>query len=504
MRYDVIKKFHESITFQIFTVFTVLICSVSASFSSLSVFYHKKELMANLQENGESLTASLAYSCRIGVFTENIGFLRAPLEGAFQKDDVVEVSVFNNVGKLLLQKNGNIKGVGKGRPVDPPSLIVADFSKESLITSPVRCRDDNDQILFWSPVMPDSDFGGMTPLLEGSINRPGKDLPLGFIRVTLSKALVKNQLTAILWNEFFICFCFLLFGTLITYFLARRITWPLKRLAQGVIISGKEGKLQELPVETGNEIGKLTVAFNQMFVSLKAHLAREIEYAKALTHARNLAVLGTTAGKVTHEVGNLVNNIGLAVLLLKKEVLSDRGRSALEILQKESDRIQEFTRNFLQFAKKPALHLEKKTIEALLADLKMVHQSSPALKNIRIDLDCAGPLPPILADHRLLYQAMNNLVKNSIEAIGDSGGSITIHAGTENDSLILSVADTGAGMTDETRARLFEPFFTTKGRNGSGLGMTITQSIVDAHNGRIECHSEAGRGTKFIIQLPLR
>jgi signal transduction histidine kinase len=415
----------------------------------------------------------------------------------------MEVSVFNNLGKLLLQKRGNNAGAGQERSVGPSLLTVEGFSHESQITCSVRCRDDDDWIMFWAPVMPDSDFGVMTPLLEGSNNWQRADLPLGFIRVTMSKALVKNQLAAILLKEFYIFLCFLLVGVLSTYFLARRITWPLKRLAQGVIISGEEGRLQELPVETGNEIGKLTVAFNQMFVSLKAHLAREIEYARALTHARNLAVLGTTAGKVTHEVGNLVNNIGLAVLLLKKEVLSDRGRSALEILQKESDRIHEFTRNFLQFAKKPALHLEKKSLEALLADLKMVHQSSPVLKNIHIELESPGLLPPVLADHRLLYQAMNNLVKNGLEAIGTAVGRITIRAGVENNTLMLSVTDTGAGMTDETRARLFEPFFTTKGRSGTGLGMAITQSIIEAHNGRIECRSEEGKGTEFIIHLPL-
>jgi len=504
MRCDLIKRFQESITVQIFTVFTLLIFSVSASFSCLSVYYHQKELMTNLRENGESLTTSLAYSCRIGVFSENIGFLRAPIEGAFQKDDVMEVSVFNNAGKLLLQKYGKIEASAKGRSVDPPSLIPKDFAHESQITGSVICRDDKHRIMFWAPVMPDSDFGVMTPLLEGSNYRQRQDIPLGFIRVTMSKSLVKNQLAAILWKDFFIFLCFLLVGTLITYFLARRITWPLKRLAQGVILSGKEVRLQELPVETGNEIGKLTVAFNQMFVSLKAHLAREIDYARALVHARNLAVLGTAAGKVTHEVGNLVNNIGLAVLLLKKEVLSDRGRSALEILQKEADRIHEFTRNFLQFAKKPDLHLETRPLETLLEDLRVVHQSLPALKNIRIDLDCPGPLPPVLADHRLLYQAMNNLVKNGIEAIGEKEGGITIRTVAENDLLMISVADTGAGMTDETRARLFEPFFTTKGRGGTGLGMIITRSIVEAHNGKIECRSEEGRGTEFIIHLPLR
>lgn len=498
------KKFIESITVQIFTVFSLLMFSISASFSGLIAYYQKKALLANLIENGELLSASLACSCRIGVFTETIGFLRAPVEGAFKQNDVMEVSVFNQKGKLLLQQFGKDKDAGHVPPVDLPAGIPEIFSHETQIASTVRIQDDNDRIIFWSLVVPDSDFGVTIPLWEGSIKGQPEKTILGFIRITMKKTLLKKQLAAIMVKVFLICVCFLLLGTLITFFLARRITRPLKRLTQGVIRSEMEGRLQTLPVESGNEIGNLAVAFNRMVASLKGHLQREIDTARELAHARNLAVLGTTAGKVTHEVGNLINNIGMAILLLKKERLSARGQNALEILHKESDRVQQFTRNFLQFAKKPELHLEKRLPQALLADLKAVHQSSAAQRNIHIELDCLGTLPPVLADHRLLYQAMNNLVKNSLEAIGEKGGRIAILASAQNGTLIFSVVDTGAGMTDETRAKLFEPFFTTKDKSGTGLGMSITQSIVEAHGGRIECRSEEGRGTEFVIHIPLR
>ncbi|MFH0729422.1 MAG: HAMP domain-containing sensor histidine kinase [Pseudomonadota bacterium] len=504
MRFDLKKIFQESITVQIFTVFTLLIFSISASFSTLAAYNQQKTLLGNLQENGELLTTSLAFGCRIGVFTENIGFLSAPIEGVLQQDDVMEVSIFNNKGKLLLQKFGADQDTGRGRATVPPSLIPEDFFRESRMTSSIKCQDHNDCILFWAPVMPGSDFSVTTPFFEESNRLQPEKTPLGFIRICISKASVKKQLTTILLKDFFVCLCFLLLGTFITYFLATRITRPLKRLTRGVSISGEEGLLQKLPVESGNEIGKLTVAFNRMFVSLKAHLKREIDHARELTHARNLAVLGTAAGKVTHEVGNLINNIGLAILLLKKEALSERGRNALEVLHRESDRVRQFTRNFLQFAKKIDLYPEKKSLNAILEDLKEVHQLSAAQRNIQIEVDYSEATQPVFADHRLLYQALNNLVKNSIEAIDGEGGRITIRANAQHETLILSVADTGVGMTDDTRMKIFEPFFTTKGKGGTGLGMTITHSIVEAHGGRIECRSEEGKGTEFVIHMPLR
>lgn len=504
MRFNFKRIFQESITVQIFTVFTLLIFSISAAFSTLAAYYQQKALLANLQENGELLITSLAFGCRIGVFTENIGFLRAPIEGVFQQEDVTEVCIFNNKGKLLLQKFRGNSGAGQGQTAEPSSLIPDDFFHETQDTTAVRCQDDNNRIMFWSPVMPDTDFGITTPHLEGLNHWLPESPPLGFIRITIGKASLKKQLRAILLQDFFICLCFLILGTFITYFLATRITQPLKRLTQRVSISGEEGLLQKLPVESGNEIGKLTVAFNRMFVSLKAHLKREIEHARELTHARNLAVLGTAAGKVTHEVGNLINNIGLAILLLKKETLGDRGRKALEVLHKESDRVQQFTRNFLQFAKKIELYPEKKILNSILEDVREVHQLSAAQRNIRIELDYTEAKQPVFADHRLLYQAINNLVKNSVEAIQGEGGTITIRANAQHDTLILTVADTGAGMTDETRTKMFEPFFTTKGKGGTGLGMTITNSIIEAHGGWIECRSEEGKGTEFILHIPLR
>jgi signal transduction histidine kinase len=257
-------------------------------------------------------------------------------------------------------------------------------------------------------------------------------------------------------------------------------------------------------VQSIDEIGDLAGEFNHMLVSLEGHIQREIDHAKELTHARNLAVMGITAGKVTHEIGNLLNNIGMTLLILKTETLSARGQNALEILNRESDRIQQFTRNFLQFAKKPELHLERRFIDSIMGDVRGVYQIPASARGIRIELDHAGITEPLTVDHRLLYQVLNNLVKNSLEAIGEEGGCITIRASVENNTLILSVADTGAGMSEETRERLFEPFFTTKGKAGNGLGMAITHSIIHAHGGRIDCRSEPGKGTEFIIRIPLR
>jgi signal transduction histidine kinase len=252
-----------------------------------------------------------------------------------------------------------------------------------------------------------------------------------------------------------------------------------------------------------DEIGDLGLAFNKMTDSLKKFISREVEIARELAHARNLAVLGSTSSKVTHEVGNLLNNVGLTLSTLKSEALSQKGEKTLEILEQESLRVREFINNFLQFAKKPELRLGKISIDAIIREILFVHQPEAEKRGIHLDFNWPSDVPPINADARLIYQVINNLLKNSLEAMADPG-KIRIEGTVEGEQLLITIEDTGPGIGPDILEQVFDPFFTTKGKRGTGLGLAIVRTILEAHRGTIECRSELGKGTSFILRLPLQ
>jgi len=282
----------------------------------------------------------------------------------------------------------------------------------------------------------------------------------------------------------------------------RRLLEPIRRLHDQVRVIGDGDLDQKVCIASEDEIGDLGKAFNEMTDSLKAYIQREVETARALAHAQNLAVLGTASSKVTHEVGNFLNNTDMVLAGLKNESLSPRGEKILRILDKESGRVKNFIQRFLQFARRPDLEMQKRPLGPILRDVFDVYQSEAADRGVQIELNWPETLPPVNVDPGMMGQVFLNLIKNSMDAINGEGH-ITITGKAGEGALVIAVADSGAGMDEAVRARVFEPFYTTKGLGGTGLGMPIVKTIVEAHQGTIDCFSSPGEGTTFVIRLPL-
>lgn len=261
----------------------------------------------------------------------------------------------------------------------------------------------------------------------------------------------------------------------------------------------------KISLTTDDEVADLGRAFNEMVDSLQKHIIREVEHAKQLVHAKNLAELGTTASKVTHEVGNLLNNIGLTVMALNTESMTPRGQKALEMLKNDSERIRKFIEDFLRFAKKPELHLRPMPLNPLIREVMAAYEAQMQLANVHAEIDWPQDIPPVPVDAQRIYQVFSNLVKNSIQAMQETGGVIRISATLEEpEYLQICLADTGPGIDARIAGQIFQPFFTTKGKQGTGLGLAIVKSVIEAHRGTISCQSRPGEGAQFIIQLPLR
>jgi len=149
----------------------------------------------------------------------------------------------------------------------------------------------------------------------------------------------------------------------------KRFLAPIHTLHRQVQNIGRGNLDQKVSVDSHDEIGDLGLAFNAMTDSLEEYIRREVEAAKELAHAKNLAVLGTTSSKVTHEVGNLLNNIGTALTVLQGETIGPKGAGTLAILAQESDRVKTFIHNFLQFAKNPTCTCNRPPLTASLKKL---------------------------------------------------------------------------------------------------------------------------------------
>ena len=240
-----------------------------------------------------------------------------------------------------------------------------------------------------------------------------------------------------------------------------------------------------------------------MGYSLAQHIQRQIDTTRELAHAKNLAELGAASSKIAHEVGNLLNNMELVISTLNSESLSNHGKKRLEILEKDAYRVKMFISDFLQFARDPALRMQKMSMDLIIKEVLTSHAAQAEGCGICLELDWPCALPPITMDRQMIYQAFTNLLKNSLEAIGKCG-TVKISGQATDQDIIVIIEDTGPGIEPADLEKLFKPFFTTKGNKGTGLGLSIVKGIVQAHGGAISCYSTLGKGARFSVTFPIK
>jgi PAS domain S-box-containing protein len=226
-----------------------------------------------------------------------------------------------------------------------------------------------------------------------------------------------------------------------------------------------------------------------------------------LRRAENLASLTTLAAGVAHEIKNPLGSISIHIQLIQKAVKKfppDR-RNILDkylgVVNEEIDRLNHIVVDFL-FAVRPMnIDVREGNINALIQDLVDFVRFELDAARIEPRLDLAGDLPPIEFDERYMKQALLNLIKNSMAAMKD-GGVLSVKTGAAESEVYIHITDTGVGIPEENLAKIFEPYFTTK-ESGSGLGLTLVFKIIKEHHGEITVDSKEGKGTDFLITLPL-
>jgi two-component system sensor histidine kinase HydH len=219
------------------------------------------------------------------------------------------------------------------------------------------------------------------------------------------------------------------------------------------------------------------------------------------------AELAELAGGFIHEIKNHLSTLGLNLQLLAEDFQNpetQRERRALERVQRlqgECQHLVNVSNDFLRFARVKDLDLRPEQLADVVGEL--LDFFAPTARQANIEINCFFPadLPLVSLDREMFKQALLNLALNAQQAM-PQGGSLTIQAEPDGACVCLSLIDSGQGMNGEVLAKVFKPFFSTR-PGGSGLGLPTTRKIIEAHGGRIEVQSEIGRGTKFMIWLPM-
>jgi signal transduction histidine kinase len=231
---------------------------------------------------------------------------------------------------------------------------------------------------------------------------------------------------------------------------------------------------------------------------------------EALRRRDRLAAMGELASTVAHEVRNPLNAVAMTAQRLKREFLAappadDAERAELEelvsVMTSETQRIDRIVQQFLEYARPPRLAPEPVDLGALVGDVAGRARSLAEARGVRLDAG-ASDAGTAVVDPAQLRQALDNLVRNAVEATPE-GGRVSLDARREGGGHVVEVRDTGRGIEPDQLPRIFDLYFTTKA-DGTGVGLAVTQQIVTAHGGTIEVDSRPGAGTTMTVRLPGR
>lgn len=271
--------------------------------------------------------------------------------------------------------------------------------------------------------------------------------------------------------------------------------------------------LSEITMEMPNgvkqifDITKTPLLDNQMApygtVIVFEDITEKITMQQQLLTSEKLASIGLLSAGVAHEINTPLTGISSYVQILQKKLSTSSHSEVLEKIEAQTDRVAKIVKNLLNFARNPSESAFQKV--DLSENLKeIISLIDYKLKNMNIDLHLdIHPVKPIWAQGERIQQVFINIILNAMDAMPD-GGKLKIHLDQTDNFAVVAIEDTGTGIKSQHLPHIFDPFFTTKGiGKGTGLGLSISYAIIKEHEGRITVESESGKGSRFVISIPI-
>ncbi len=227
--------------------------------------------------------------------------------------------------------------------------------------------------------------------------------------------------------------------------------------------------------------------------------------AEQLRHTEKMVALGELVAGVAHEINNPLTGISAFAQLLLEEHLEGDQRESVQLIKQESDRAKTVIRDLLIFARKTESVTAPFDLNDLIEQTLRLRAYPLRSAGVRVELQLDSALPRVPGDPQKLQQVVLNIIANAEYAMeGRETRLLTVATRVDGVHAVVTATDTGRGMPAEVRHRIFEPFFTTKAEGlGTGLGLSVSYGIIQAHGGTIDVQSEVGIGTTVTITLPI-
>ncbi len=266
-------------------------------------------------------------------------------------------------------------------------------------------------------------------------------------------------------------------------------------------VSGKPAKIVGIVQDITQQ--KMLESELQNYAKNLEHIVED--RTKKLQDAERLATIGATAGMVGHDIRNPLQSITSDIYLIKSELANLPQTEGVKDIKECVDEIGksiDYANKIVSDLQDYARPLTPKIEEADLTNIaKSVISTVKVPETITVKQPIPKDMPKLRIDHLYMRRILQNLAINAVQAM-PNGGELTITAGIKDDKALITVEDTGEGIPEEARDKLFTPLFTTKSK-GQGFGLAVVKRLTEAMAGNVSFESEVGKGTRFIVELPI-
>ncbi|MCU0411827.1 MAG: ATP-binding protein [Bacteroidetes bacterium] len=291
---------------------------------------------------------------------------------------------------------------------------------------------------------------------------------------------------------------------IVLYVLASRLTRSLNRLVKEMDNVDLDREVRPSATDSGDDVAFLFQRFDAMQRRIDQSRIQLENAQRQVFQAEKLASIGRLASGVAHQVNNPLHGIRACLYAIEKEPENTgQTREYLGLIGEAIANIEAVVQKLLGFARQQPAQGSMIDISASARKVASLVDVRLREKSVRLALDLPEGLPPVAIDHQLFQEVVMNLLLNSFDAVGQRG-TIAVTTGVHGaDAVFLAVRDNGVGIQPEDLDRIFEPFYTTKDiGQGTGLGLSVSQSIIEQHGGTLLVQSAMGQGSTFTVILP--